>query len=429
MMVRMEILSGILPPWFKEWFQIYLVPLFKIEGRQLLSYLFKGVGDILLFLGLPLFIGVGSEAFWSARYSLLPEQQQQVLLWASFSDLTAYVEDIPPVVPLVLWYKEGGLQAKNPDNCEGIMGFYTAVKTGQVPCYPPGPISPFEVAHQLQDGARIFKEYCPEIHYTTSDPALIKQCYLYYNAGPRTRLTADSSGYVMNGYDAAHQNMVLTDIQGRQYRLKALGAWPVHLAIQAQLAGQKRETGPSFLLAPGLLLQEAADRIWAQQTDINTDPPAPEATPRPRCQEPETGPCLVAPHLGGDPGLRPSLNPLIVPPSAATEPKCGVIPGSDLGAAQPALVLAPMQGNLTRYTDAQGNLAIQIENAEWTVWLIGLRSYVAEPGPVTAGQPIGAIGGLNSSTPAVHYAVYDKAQTGFVDPLSFLPEGECPPLR
>ncbi|HRU95689.1 MAG TPA: hypothetical protein P5195_10705, partial [Anaerolineae bacterium] len=72
-------------------------------------------------------------------------------------------------------------------------------------------------------------------------------------------------------------------------------------------------------------------------------------------------------------------------------------------------------------------LAVLIENDEWSVWLLGLRSYIAAPGPVTAGTIVGAVSGAKSDWPAVHYAVYDKRQAAFVDPVGFLPVGACPP--
>lgn len=421
----MGTLSAIIPPWLSQWLRVYAIPFLKIEGRKVLSMMLQGMGDALLFIGLPLTLSLGSQAVWNARYHLTPEQQQQVASWASISALVAYLEDVPPVVPLTLWYKEGGLQATNPDNCEGIMGMYTAIRTGQQPCFPPGPISAWEVAYQLRLGARTFKEYCPDVHYTTTDPALLKRCYLYYNAGPASQANPDQSAYVMNGYDVFHQNMTHTDVQGRSYRLQALGAWPVHLAIQAQLAQDNDQRLPPYVLAPALLGQEMVDKLWVTRTEINGQP-TPEVTPT-RCRAPQVTSCLVAPHTDGAPDLAPQISPLHLSPAEIGEATCGLLPSVALVPPQSSLVLSPITGTLTRYTDLKGHLAVQIENEEWSVWLTGLRSYTAPPGPVKVGQPVGAVGGMDSSTPALHYAIYDKRQTGFVDPLGFLPAESCPP--
>ncbi|MGC9395553.1 MAG: hypothetical protein ACP5J4_11930, partial [Anaerolineae bacterium] len=74
-------------------------------------------------------------------------------------------------------------------------------------------------------------------------------------------------------------------------------------------------------------------------------------------------------------------------------------------------------------------LTVQIENDEWTLWLIGLRSYTVSEGTIAAGDAIGAVGGAGSQTPGVHYAVYDKIAAGFVDALSFVPAADCPPAN
>jgi hypothetical protein len=76
--------------------------------------------------------------------------------------------------------------------------------------------------------------------------------------------------------------------------------------------------------------------------------------------------------------------------------------------------------------DQKGHLAVHIENDEWSVWLTGLRSYATSEGAIQAGDPIGAIGGQDSNTPLLHYAIYDKIKAGFVDPMSFMPLGACP---
>lgn len=419
----MQALWGYLPEWFSEWFKIYAVPFLKVEARKLLTTLLHGILDTLLFVGLPISISLGSQSVWNGRYNLTPTQQQQVEAWAGVSSIVAYLEDVPPVVPLVLWYKEGGLQAENPANCEGIMGLYTAVNTGQLPCFPPGPVEAQDVAYQLRLGARTFKEFCPQIHFTTTDPELLKQCYLFYNAGPRARTNPNQSGYVMNNYDIAHQDMIHTDVQGRTYRLQALGAWPVHLAMQAQMAQQENLGLPTFVLSPLLLAQESLDRIWIRSSETATAPDGAATTET--CRTAVVDECFGLPHQDGDPANAPRLSPLLVQPTLGEE-TCGPLAGVDLTPPQPSVVLAPMSGMLTRYTDEWGHLAAQIENDEWSIWLTGLRSYTARPGEISAGMPIGAVSGAGGALPALHYAIYDKVNATFVDPVSFLPLDMCP---
>ncbi len=422
----MEALLGLIPAWLQEWIQVYISPNLRLEFRHVLGILGRGILDTLLFLTLPITLSYSSQSVWQTRYTLTLDQQQQIQQWASVANLIAYTEDVPPVVPLVLWYKEGGLRAENPVNCEGIMGLYTAVKTGQHPCFPPGGIEPHDIKYQLQLGTRVFKEYCPQISYTTTDPELLKRCYLYYNAGPRSRSDPNRSAYVMNGYDAAHQNMVHTDIEGRAYRLQILGAWPVHLAMQAQLAHNDQLPAPPALLAPMMLLQEVLDHLWSHQKMAElTVAPSPTLE---RCRAPQANACFNAPSSDGRAELRPTLNPLQQTPIGGSL-MCGLLPGVELLPAEPALVVAPLDGTLMRYTDQSGKLAVLIENEEWSVWLLGLRSYLAAPGAVTAGTPVGAVSGFESDWPAVHYAVYDKRQTAFVDPVAFLPLGTCPPMQ
>ncbi len=422
----MDALLAYIPVWLKEWLQVYLVPFFKIELRKWLFVAFRGVLDTLLFLGLPVALSFGAHVVWNERYQLTPAQQEQVARWASVADVIAYIEDVPPVVPLVLWYKEAGLRAENPANCEGIMGLYTAVRRGELPCFQPGPITPQEVAYQLQLGARTFKRYCPEIHYTSTDSELLKLCYLRYNAGPNARSDPNASAYVMNGYDEAHQNMVHRDIQGREYRMQSLGAWPVTLAIQAQLqlSYQRPSRWPPLVIEPLALIQEGADRVWLVREKPAVDITAGQDVAR--CREARVESCFALPHADGDPALRPALHPLVVTSVQSSALQCGLISGVELIPATTSAVIAPMSGTLTRYTDAQGHLAIQIENAEWRVWLGGLRSYVTVPGTVEAGQPVGVAGGAGSETPGVYYAVYDRVNGAYVDPISFLPFGTCP---
>lgn len=429
----MEWLTQLLPGPFIEWLRIYIAPFFKLQIRVILRGLLLGVTDTLMFITLPLGISLGSQAIWSARYHLTITQQRQVEHWMNAARLIAFIEDVPPVTPLVLWFKEGGLQEINPTNCEGIMGLHTAVVTGQLPCFPTGELDAHKVLYQLQLGARTFKEYCPEVNFNTVDPRILKKCYLRYNAGPAAQTDPNQSAYVMNGYDALHQNMTHTDVQGRKYRLTALGAWPTHLAMQAQLAQRETPSAPLAILAPLMLGQELWDKLWIRQESIA--PPSDvilddqDNLAEIYCRDPEVRECFVEPHIEGNPELRPTSSPLLIPPESVTEPTCGLLPGIDMIAAKPAIVLAPLSGQLRRYVDGLGHLAIQIENEEWTVWITGLRSYNAPEGAVKIGTPIGAVGGAGSSTPGIHYAIYDQNQAGFVDTLSFLPVEACDSLQ
>lgn len=425
----MEWLAQLLPGPIIEWLQAYIVPFFKLQIRVMLRGLLLGITDTLLFITLPLGISLGSQAIWNARYHLTIAQQQQVERWSNAARLIAYLEDVPPVTPLVLWFKEGGLQESNPTNCEGIMGLHTATATGALPCFPAGELDAHKVLYQLQLGARTFKEYCPEVHFNTVDSRILKKCYLRYNAGPAAQTDPNQSAYVMNGYSSLYEEMIHTDVQGRKYRLTALGAWPTHLAMQTQLAQRETPIAPLAFLAPLMLGQEVWDKLWIRQeitkppSDIILDEA--DGTEEIFCREPQVHECFVAPHEEGDPELRPAHSPLLLTPENITEPVCGLLPGIDMISPQPTIVLAPLPGQLRRYVDGWGHLAVQIENEEWSVWITGLRSYNAPEGAVTAGIPIGAVGGAGSSTPSIHYAIYDQNQAGFVDTLSFLPMVAC----
>ncbi|MBC7226643.1 MAG: LysM peptidoglycan-binding domain-containing protein [Thermoflexales bacterium] len=410
-----------IPPWLQEWAQQYLLPFLKIQLRQLLWVFLQGVLETFLLFALPTAAVLGSQKVWEGRYRLTPAQQETVARWAQVADAVAQLEDVPSVTPLVLWYKEGGLRAVNPDNCEGIMGLHTAVRSGRLPCFPPGPIDDAEVVRQLRLGARIFKEHCPEVHYTTTDPETLKRCYLYYNAGRNTRLDPDRSGYVMNGYDAAHQNMLHRSASGQVVRLQALGAWPVHLAIQAQLNWNPFPGLPSPFLPVVRLLQEGWDRLWAWAAPPTWVHPRPAAAVS--CFAPAVGECFVAPHQGGDADLAPILRP-DAPVRWVGEVACGVFPGVAMATGQAALLPVPMPGRLARYTDQWGQLTLQVENDEWILWISGLRSAVTERGEVRAGEPLGTLGGGKEHP--FYVALYDKVAGGYVDPRPFLAQSLCP---
>ncbi|RME31044.1 MAG: hypothetical protein D6793_12670, partial [Thermoflexia bacterium] len=410
-----------IPPWLREWAQQYLLPFLKVQIRELLWVFLQGVLETLLLFALPATAVVGSQKVWEGRYRLTPAQQETVARWAQVADAVARLEDVPPVTPLVLWYKEGGLRAVNPDNCEGIMGLHSAVRSGRLPCFPPGPIDDAEVARQLRLGARIFKEHCPEVHYTTTDPATLKRCYLYYNAGRGTRLDPDRSGYVMNGYDAAHQNMLHRTASGQVVPLQVLGAWPVHLAIQAQLNRTPSPGLPSPFLPVVRLLQEGWDRLWAWAAPPTRIRPRP--APNPSCFSPAVGECFVAPHRGGKDGLAPILR-LDTPVRWVGEATCGLFPGAAMATEQAVLLPAPMPGRLAFYTDQWGDLTLQIENEEWILWVSGLRSSVTGSKEVRAGEPLGVVRGGKARP--FYVALYDKVAGGYVDPRFLLAQSVCP---
>jgi len=439
----MVALLDFLPLWLKEWSKVYLLPFLKARAWELLWVMTRGGLDVFLLAALSSSFVAGSQTFWERRYLLNPTQQAQVARWASVSAAVARLEDVPPAAPLVLWYKEAGMREINPDNCEGIMGLHTAVTSGRIPCFSPGPIDAVEAARQLRLGARTFKEHCPAVHYSTVDPELLKRCYMYYNAGSDVRLNPDRSGYVMNGYDEAHRHMYHVSEKGEVVRLQIPGAWPVHLAVQMQMAHLASSEAPAFLIGPVLTFWEVRDRLWAGWVRLR-HPTLKGSTSAPSSREVAVAggreavermfrnlapapfssvndACFSAPRAGGDPLLRPSLVPLLASLQGRSEPECGLLPGVDLEPVQASLVLAPLPGQLTRYVDQWGYMAVRVENDEWIAWLTGLRSFTASPGMVEAGQPVGAIGGPGSRTSAVHFTTFDKVSNSFVDPAALLP--------
>jgi hypothetical protein len=359
------------------------------------------------------------------RYDLPVAIQETVLEWAVVSDYVARTVDIPREVPLVLWFKENSMLAVNPDNCTGIMGAYDLVRSGERPCFTPGPISELDVAAQLLVGAEEFKKRCPEIRYLTQDPATIQKCYLAYNAGvgAAARLDPTSSAYVMNNFDAAHTNMVYSDIELGTVRVTALGAWPTHLAFQSIITSQIDGEDMPVTMAIVDTRNRIFDSLWAFFTgvDILNDRTTMEF---PTMRDMTDQSCLGEPHTGRI-SLRPNRNPVSETPILTQDVHgCSYsLPGVDISSKnRAALLQAPMPGEVTTYTDRWYNSTIRIENEEWIVWLLHPRSYLLAEGEVRRGQAVGVMGAVGNATgPHVHYTVYDKVNQTFVDPRDFLP--------
>lgn len=230
----------------------------------------------------------------------------------------------------------------------------------------------------------------------------------------------------MNNYNAAYQNMVYSDIELGTVRVTALGAWPTHLAMQSLIVSQMDVEERPFSLA----LVDMSTRLydWVASFTLgwgfgNSDGATKLIFPGERNLEYET--CLNTPHLLGNPLLRPRLNPVSEDPILTQDVHgCSYsLPGIDITSSnRRAILRAPMEGNVTTYTDVWQNTTIRIENDEWVVWLLHPRSYLVEEGEVSRGQPVGVMGSVGYSTgPHVHYAVYDKIREQFVDPSLFVP--------
>jgi hypothetical protein len=151
----------------------------------------------------------------------------------------AQEEDVPPEVPFVLWLKEHSGTQSNPDNGEGICGFYDLRVSGTA-TFPPGPISDEELLRQLRLCAQEFKKRSPDITYQTTDIASLGEAYMKYNGNidcygnPFPDYT--SHPYVMNGQDAAHTGMIARDGKGGCVAMRLIGAIPAHYRV-AQLLG------------------------------------------------------------------------------------------------------------------------------------------------------------------------------------------------
>ncbi len=167
---------------------------------ELLLGVMKGSFDTLLLILLGTGFLAGGRLVMDSQYSLPRSIQETATKWAPIADHIARKADIPREVPLVLWFKENSMLAVNPDSCTGIIGAYDLVRSGERPCFSPGPISDLEVSEQLVIAAQEFKKRCPDITYHTQNPDVIKRCYFAYNAGTGAASrsgTEDRSGYLM----------------------------------------------------------------------------------------------------------------------------------------------------------------------------------------------------------------------------------------
>lgn len=423
-----SVMAALIPEWFRTWIRYQLIPALGFQPQQLAVGVLRGAFDTLLLVFLGLGFLTGGRLYMNGEYALPRQVQSDVLKWAPVADHIARKADVPREVPLVLWFKENSMRSENPENCTGIIGAYDLVRSGEAPCFTPGPVSDIEVSQQLTIAVTEFKERCPEISYWTQSPELIKKCYFAYNAGAgaAARLDANQSAYVMNNYSASYQNMVYSDVELGTVQVTALGAWPTHLAMQSLIVSQMDVEERPFSLA----LVDMSTRLydWVAGTTLgwgfgSFDDRTKLIFPGERSLAYET--CLESPHLLGNPRLRPRLNPVSEDPVLTQDVHgCSYsLPGIDITSSnRRAILRAPMEGNVTTYTDVWQNTTIRIENDEWVVWLLHPRSYLVEEGKVTRGQPVGVMGSVGYSTgPHVHYTVYDKIREQFVDPSLFVP--------
>lgn len=414
----------LIPEWLRLWVRYQLIPALGLQPRQLALGMLNGLFDSVLFILLGLGFLAGGHFYMKGQYALPSDMQATVLKWAPIADYIAHKTDIPREVPLVLWFKENSMQAVNPESCTGIIGAYDLVRSGQRPCFTPGPISDLEISEQLAIAAAEFKIRCPEITYYTQSPDTIKKCYFAYNAGSgaAARLDPDDSAYVMNNYDEAHQNMVYSDVELGTVRVTALGAWPTHLAIQSLIISQWDVAERPYPIS----VFDVSSRLydWAVTT-INEFDSSDAMMEFPAYRNLGQETCIAKAHLVGIPTLRPTLNPVTVSPILTQDIHgCSYgLPGIDISSVDTSAVLqAPMPGEVTTYTDQWYNTNIRIENDEWIVWMLHPRSYLVKEGTIKRGQAVGVMGSIGVSTgPHVHYVIYDKINETFVDPRSFLP--------
>ncbi|MCB8968401.1 MAG: M23 family metallopeptidase [Ardenticatenaceae bacterium] len=418
----------LLPEWLRTWVQSQLAPVLGLAPQQAVVGVMRGVFDTLLLLLLGTGLLTGGRVYMDGQYALPRTIQATALKWAPIADQIARKADIPREVPLVLWFKENSMLAENPDSCTGIIGAYDLVRSGEHPCFTPGPISDLEVREQLTIAAQEFKERCPEITYWTHNPDTIKRCYLAYNAGAGAAQRSDpnESAYVMNNFDDAHQNMVYSDVELGTVRVTALGAWPTHLGLQSLIVTQIDTEERPLSLTLLDISTRLYDQLYAAARDwdifrISGD----GSMDFPVSRDEDSFYCLDDAHILGRPSLRPRLNPVTEDPILTQDVHgCSYgLPGLDISSnTSTAILQSPMSGYVTTYTDRWYNSTIRIENDEWIVWLLHPRSYLVEEGDVQSGQAVGVMGAVGIATgPHVHYTVYDKINETFVDPRLFLP--------
>ncbi|MEZ4593740.1 MAG: M23 family metallopeptidase [Chloroflexota bacterium] len=417
-----------LPDWFRIWIQNQVIPSLGLQPQIIATSLLRGMLDSFLFVALTTGLLAGGRYYLEGQYALPSHIQDTVIKWAPIADQIAREADIPREVPLVLWFKENSMRAENPENCTGIIGAYDLVRSGQRPCFTPGPISDLAVSEQLAIAATEFKIRCPEITYLTQDPETIKRCYFAYNAGSgaASRLDANKSAYVMNNYDENYTNMVYSDVELGTVAVTSLGAWPAHLAFQSLIVGQmdvaERPLSLSILNI-STQIYDLGNQAWHEFSGVSIYSSDMMAIPNSRATNDTS--CLGEPHKLGRYSLRPRLNPVSESPTLTQDVHgCSYsLPGIDISSSNRSAILqAPMPGEVTTYTDQWYNSTIRIENDEWIVWLLHPRSYFIEEGTVARGQAVGVMGAVGYATgPHVHYTIYDKVNETFVDPLTFLP--------
>ncbi|MAT97991.1 MAG: hypothetical protein CL608_12670 [Anaerolineaceae bacterium] len=417
-----------LPDWFLIWIQNQVIPALGLQPKIIAISVLRGIFDSFLFIMLVTGLLAGGRYYLEGQYALPSNIQETVIKWAPIADHIAREADIPREVPLVLWYKENSMKASNPENCTGIIGAYDLVRSGERPCFTPGPISDLEVSEQLAVAAVEFKQRCPEITYLTHDPNTIKRCYFAYNAGAgaASRLDANESAYVMNNFDDNYANMIYSDVELGTVAVTSLGAWPTHLAFQSLIVTQMdMEERPLSLSILNISTQiyDLGTQAWREFAGLSTGNGEMMALPNGRFLNDAS--CLDEPHKLGRYSLKPRLNPVSESPILTQDVHgCNYsLPGLDISSSNRSAILqAPMPGNVTTYTDQWYNSTIRIENDEWVVWLLHPRSYFVDEGPVTRGQAVGVMGAVGYATgPHVHYTIYDKVNETFVDPAGFLP--------